>query len=251
MDRPAHWSRSTHGEAGFTLIEMAIVLAIIGVLIAMAAPILGRIAENNRTELTQARLQRIDDAMVVFLRHTGRLPCPGAPDSDPLGVERQGCGTDDGDDGILPFRALGLPEADARDGQGNLFTYHVASAYTNAALTPSLVAPDGFCGIDGHVAGGDLDIVDKDGHEVTDQDIAFVVVSHGKNAYGRYGPPNTAVLGANAGGPLESENSDGDGRFVDSVVIASTGRNGPFDDVVLWATRDRLANDAIEYGCAP
>jgi prepilin-type N-terminal cleavage/methylation domain-containing protein len=237
-------------EGGFTLVEMAIVLAIMGVLIAMLVPLLGNIAETNRNELTMTRLGDIDDALIVFLRQTGRLPCPAAPDGEPLGVERSGCSIAGSNDGIVPFRTLGLPQAGARDGYGDYFTYHVASDYAAASLPAGLNDEFGYCLVAPGVPNGTLMIEDLRGNPVTGQPIAYVVVSHGKNGRGRYGPPGTDRINTEAAGLLESENSDGDDRFVDSVPIAESAERGPYDDRLLWRTRDALADKAVEFGCA-
>ena len=243
--------RHHRGEDGFTLIEMAIVLAIMGLVIAMLAPLLGNITENNRAEVTLMRLDDINDATVVFLRQNGRLPCPAAPNGDPLGVERSECLAGDSNSGIVPFRTLGLAQADARDGHSNYFTYYVARGYADDSLSLVLTDPLGFCHVGAEVPDGDLDIVDMNGGSITSQDIAYVVISHGKNGRGRYNPPSDSKTTAGTGGPFEDENSDGDDRFVDSVRIEEEGRSGPYDDTISWKTRDGLAGRAVEFGCSP
>jgi prepilin-type N-terminal cleavage/methylation domain-containing protein len=243
--------RNRHrGEQGFTLIEMAVVLVIMGLLIAMLAPLLGNISENNRVEVTLTRLDKINDALVVYLRQNGRLPCPAAPDGDPLGIERAHCSGGVGTGGVVPFRTLGLPQADARDGYANYFTYHVAGGYADEGLATGLTDPLGFCFVSGGVPDGDLDIEDASGNSVTSQDIAYVVLSHGKNGHGRFNPPGNGKIGADLGGPFEVENSDDDYRFIDSVRIEDEGASGPYDDVISWKTRDGLAGQAIEFGCS-
>jgi len=229
---------------------MAIVLAIMGLLIAMLAPLLGDISESNRAEVTLVRLDRVNDAMVVYVRQNGRLPCPAAPDGDPLGIERSRCAAGDGNSGIVPFRTLGLPQADARDGYANYFTYHVAAGYADDDLAADLTDPMGFCFVNAAMPGGDLAIEDRAGASLTGQDIAYVVMSHGKNGHGRYNPPGNSKISADIGGPFEVENSDGDDRFVDSVRLSQDGTGGPYDDVVSWKTRDGLAGLAIEFGCS-
>ncbi len=241
--------RGCDGQQGFTLIEMAIVLAIMGLLIGMLAPVLGGISENNRAEATSMRLNAIDDAMVVFLRLNGRLPCPAAPDGDPLGLERSACSVDADNDGIVPFRSLGLSQAEARDGYNNYFSYHVARAYADPNLSQEIADPLGFCLAGGQSPEGDLDIQDRHGDSLSVQDIAYVVVSHGKNGHGRYNPPGTDRVNDHKGGLLEDENVDGDTQFIESVRIEVEGNDGPYDDTMSWKTRDGLAGRAVEFGC--
>ena len=238
-------------EKGFTLIEMAIVIAIIGVLVAMLAPLLGNIAENNRTELTVQRMDQIENAMVVFLRQNGRLPCPAAPNGSPLGDERASCNSGNNNDGIVPFRSLGLAEADVRDGYGNYLTYHVAEDYADSGLPTVITDPGGFCFVASGEPNGDLDIEDINGTNVTGQDIAFALISHGKNGYGRYNPPGNGKVDANGGGTFEDENNDSDADFVDGIRLTDDATDGPLDDSVIWKTRDGLASQAIEFGCSP
>lgn len=243
-------ARARTTESGFTLIEMAIVIAIAGVLVAMLAPVLGSIAENNRSELTVQRMNAIEDAMVVFVRQNGRLPCPAAPNGSPLGEERASCNTGGNANGVVPFRTVGLAEADARDGYGNYFTYHVAEDYADSSLPGGITDPGGFCFVSSGVPNGDLDVEDLDGNNVTGQDIAYVVLSHGKNGYGRYNPPGNNQIDADGGGTFEDENSDGNAVFVEGVRLTADAADGPLDDTIAWRTRDGIADRAIEFGCA-
>ena len=69
-------SRGKH-TAGFTLIELAITLAIIGVLAgAVLVPFVAQVAQRN-TAATEKTLEQIKDALLGYATATGRLPCPG------------------------------------------------------------------------------------------------------------------------------------------------------------------------------
>ena len=117
---------------GFTLIEIVVVLLIVSVLIAMAAAMTrGVVAAQQRT-LTSTRMAGIDAALAQFVATQKRLPCPAlgtrGPGDAALGTEENrtsgGC-TSNQQNGIVPFRALGLVEIDALDGWGHRLTYRV------------------------------------------------------------------------------------------------------------------------------
>ncbi len=59
---------------GFTLIELVIVAAIIGLLSAISTPILSTIRENAETGRTEAELKSINTAITMYLAEQGRYP---------------------------------------------------------------------------------------------------------------------------------------------------------------------------------
>ena len=59
---------------GFTLIELMIVVAIIGILAAIAVPLYQNILSRSRTAKAQADTRSVASAMVQFSAHCGALP---------------------------------------------------------------------------------------------------------------------------------------------------------------------------------
>ena len=236
---------------------MAVVLVIAGLLIGMVAPLLGRVLENNRTAATLAHMEAIQDAIVIFVRANGRIPCPGQPEDTPLGDERRSapnappsCTGNDQDDGIVPFRVLGLPEDTARDGYKNFFTYHVAEDFADNGLDSDITAGTGFCS-----ETSSLTIVDENGDDLAPgQEVAYVLVSHGENGHGHYtaGVSNPTSVSSNS---LEGENvinsggTNDDDTFVNAAPLNEDVTGGPYDDTVRWATRDQIAAQVQEFGC--
>jgi prepilin-type N-terminal cleavage/methylation domain-containing protein len=72
------------GRAGFTLIEMAIVLLIVTLLLGgLIAPLSSQIEQRNSTE-TKKRLEQAKEALLGFAVAAGRLPCPASGTSNGL-----------------------------------------------------------------------------------------------------------------------------------------------------------------------
>jgi prepilin-type N-terminal cleavage/methylation domain-containing protein len=61
-------------QRGFTLIELMIVVAIIGILTAIAFPLYANIQARARVAKAQADTRTLASAVVVFSAHTGALP---------------------------------------------------------------------------------------------------------------------------------------------------------------------------------
>lgn len=102
-------------ESGFTLLEMSIVLAILGVLLgSLIQPLGSRIDTLKRAE-TRVQLRAVLDATKGFLGVQRRLPCPASPESG--GWELEQCAGAYAA-GFVPATTLGLKGP--RDAQGLL-----------------------------------------------------------------------------------------------------------------------------------
>lgn len=137
--------------AGFTLIELAVVLFIVAVLLAsLLGPITTRVEQADREE-TQRRLEEIREALYGFVIVNGRLPCPdcrNAADCPTVGSSALNDGFEDVitsagvltcampatlvhgsvSSGNLPWVNLGVSANDAWDRR---FRYFVVSRYAN------------------------------------------------------------------------------------------------------------------------
>ena len=125
---------------GFTLVEMAIVLFIIGLLLAGGISSTRAQIDNARNKETRQALSEIREALLAFAIRNGRLPCPAnptLPSTDAkAGIEAlQGKACDQvvdqrssaydnqgGYEGVIPWQTLGVRELDA---WGSRFTYRV------------------------------------------------------------------------------------------------------------------------------
>jgi prepilin-type N-terminal cleavage/methylation domain-containing protein len=140
---------------GFTLIELVVVIAIVGILIAMAALATRAITAQQRRSTTASRIAAIDTALVQYVMVQKRLPCP-ADGSIASGVA--GAGTEGARDtttgctgneanGVVPWVVLGLTEGDITDGWERRMTYRVfpllASDNPSGAMSMSFCDPAG------------------------------------------------------------------------------------------------------------
>jgi prepilin-type N-terminal cleavage/methylation domain-containing protein len=133
---------------GFSLVELAVALAIIALLLAGALiPLSTQIDVRNGAD-TQRSMESIREAIIGFAQANGRLPCP-ADGSLPAGAAGAGTEQVSGNSctatnsaactavngaipcSVVPWATLGVPETDA---WGRRFTYRVSPAFADAVI---------------------------------------------------------------------------------------------------------------------
>ena len=131
-------TESRRKSRGFSLVEIAIVLAILGFVLTIGLKSTGAYLSAERRQTTVARLAGVDAALVNYVALQKRLPCP-AVGSSAAGVEagraaNGTCSVAVLNNGVVPWVTLGISEAEAQDGWGNRISYRTANS-AGTALT--------------------------------------------------------------------------------------------------------------------
>lgn len=139
-------------QGGFSLVEMAIVLVILGfVLAAMLLPLQAQREQAYRAQ-TEDTLEIAKKALLGYAQSHGSLPCPATnngtgvfPDDKPVSNPQAG-GVCDKQVGFLPAATLGMQPTDtngfAIDAWNNRIMYAVAQSSGGGAATPDFTTID-------------------------------------------------------------------------------------------------------------
>ena len=202
-------------EAGFSLIELAIVIAIVGLISVTGLNLLAGSVRATQTRTTQDRLDLATEAILAFYMANNRLPCPADGDLAPgdtgygTALGAPGACTITGitsDNGVLPWRTLG---------------YRVSPELTAAPAATPVTMP----------------LVRYQGETTGGIPTAFVVMSHGRNGLGAWLPVGNRAAQATAS-TNELENLD------DNTVLIARAQTPPagetYDDILVWLTPQQM-----------
>ncbi len=201
-----------HSQHGFTLVEMAMVMLILGLITGGLMTSLGAQLENGRYSDTRAAMERIENALMGYsLANGGALP---AADIDGDGVADSGQAR-----GSLPWKTLGLEQVTGLDAWKRPFRYHVDAAYRE---TPPPLPPDTLSG---------LRVDDLAGQALTS---------------GNPSAPIVVVLSFGSNGRGDGDNGDSDARYTSNSPVS-----GSFDDELRWLSRYLLLGKLLDAGVWP
>jgi prepilin-type N-terminal cleavage/methylation domain-containing protein len=262
---------------GFTLVEVAIVLAIVALLLSSLTYTLQAQVEQGNWDETRRRLGEARSLLLAFAIVHGRLPCPARATSfadevrnaagqctDGVAEDHYG-GTLPGGiaGGLLPARTIGFQPVDAAgfavDAWGNRIRYAVEKSvsgcsgpstlphFTSAANLKAngiscqprdLLVCKSASGVSGTAGATNCG---ASANTLTNQNVvAALIYSVGKNF----------AAGA-AGGIDEAANLNGDPVFVSHAPAPAVGANGEFDDQFTWIAVGELYARLIAAGVLP
>ena len=242
-------------NAGFTLVEMAMVLLIITLLLAGLVPTITAQLDQQRTNETLKKMSDIRQALIGYAIRNGTLPCPARPQT-PTGGSYSGidAGASIGASctgvdsyGVVPWATLGTSET---DGWGNRFSYRVTPDFadsiasaTYGGCTPIPVPAQASFGL---CSAGDLTVKSASGGTIVASSIPAIIISHGKNGIGAFNRLGTQPTTSSSNAD-EQENIS---HSTNSDYVSHT-QTSNFDDLVDWVPINILYNSMVSAGKLP
>lgn len=236
---------------GFSLIEMAVVLAIFGLVLGSTLFSVSAQFENRNRVDTERRLEHARELLLSYALVHGRLPCPAVASGDEAGGGAVACTSNYG--GFLPARTIGFQPADSAgfglDAWGNRIRYAVSGTQWGPAPTRFTRQ---------HSAAAPWSIAQKPADLVVCTSGPAVATALACDAGASLTNQNTVVAlvfstgrNALASGPNEARNVDENALFVSRPPDPPTAAGGEFDDLVVWIPVGLLYARMIAAGVLP
>ncbi|PWF47715.1 prepilin-type N-terminal cleavage/methylation domain-containing protein [Massilia glaciei] len=217
---------------GFTLVEMALVLVIVGFMLGGLLTPLSMQLEQRKASETQRALDEAREAVLGFALRNGYLPCPAVSAGNGL-EDRNGDNCSGGKrSGFLPWVTLGLPKLDS---WGHIYRYSVTPAFSNSRVLFTLASRR-------DIAVGTRDAGGRLVGATAVNDIPAVILSHGKNGF-------AGVSGEGVPAGVDSASNLDERSNAGHAGIAFVTRHpsgdpaapgGEFDDMLAWVSPNIL-----------
>jgi prepilin-type N-terminal cleavage/methylation domain-containing protein len=250
-------------QCGFSLVELSVSLAVIGVTMGGALTLATKKTESDKLTETETKMSMIADALDVYLTTNQRLPCPadgslavshasfGVAGTATASSATVGCAGSNFNSagvysGVVPTKTLLLADDTMIDGWGRRIDYVVDFNFanngtTNAVCDGAVTALHKICFK--YTTDGTITVNDSTGAARTTTAV-YVLISHGKNGRGAWIPTGSATRLAVATDVDELNNSvaaDGSG-FNTTFVQKDTDTT--FDDIVTYRSKAQILDDA-------
>ncbi len=237
-------------QVGFSLVEMAVVLVILGFVI--GALLLPLQAQRNLVfqSQTENTLDIIKKSLLGYAQSQGRLPCPATLSSN--GVESITAGACTQQTGLVPASTLGIQPTDqqgyAIDGWGNRIRYAVTQVNTNTVLpaTPDFTTQNKMANVG--IANLAPNIRVCSSSTAANCTATVNLINNAAAVIYSLGETGSAAVGGND----ENQNLNAIGNidtvFVSHNITVSTPSSGEFDHIVTWISPYVLYNAMIEAG---
>ncbi len=222
---------------GFSLLEMSIVIAIVGMTIGLGILSFNQFSRASKTELTKERMKVILRAINDYADKFNRLPCP-ANGTQAFDDSLYGVGSISADVctnhnslvadtyfGMVPVNTLNIFPSYAVDGWGNRFSY---------AVKVTGVASGGVSDTNSQIN------LKNYADDVRFYNVVVLIISHGENGFGAWkgngGSKNaTSVNGREA----RNSNVSVDGFHTSLPLVG-------FDDIVYFLTNIQITDESFE-----
>lgn len=238
-----------YSQCGFTLVEIAIVLFIVGLLTRTLLEPIAIAQKYKQFDLTRSELQQVKDSVHAHLIAHGYLPCPIADTSVNLVSNGGATGVEcEVLEGSVPAVLLGL--SGAIDTNGSLLDvwnrpYRYAVSLSNHKSKgnqrfPDWTTPGEASNVGLRYLSSNLVLCVEPSRvacakrKVRANNLAFVIFSLGQDV---------SESGA------QSENQDGDGTYI--INPLSTRSDSPFDDQIVWSSTQDVLYWMLRAGWLP
>ena len=251
-------------QRGFTLVELAIVILIMGLILGGLAMPLATQRDNARLRDAADQLDDVSKALEGFALVNGFLPCPATPSSN--GTAAGGGGTCTVQHGFVPAMTLDIVGSRNDDNLlldpgGSPLRYSVSSSDADGDGQWDFVTPGEMRDVTMPVLSPDLTVCSTSAgasstacgtaNDTLSNQAPVVVLSLGKDWNSFSSADQLENVGANLGGGPSGTSY----RVASDIVFVSRGRsNQPgaeFDDSIRWVSANGLYRGMVAAGRLP